>query len=69
MSQAKTYMSEADYCRNKASLYNDTSYLDEARRYEEMAEREADEAQSFYREAERYLNLAKESIHAANMYS
>lgn len=69
LSQANTYKLYANDYINKASLYNDTSYLDEARRYEEMAEREADEAQSFYREAERYLNLAKESIHAANMYS
>ncbi len=67
--QAKTYMSEADYCRNKASLYDDTSYLDEARRYEEMAGREIDEAQSFCREAERYQNLANEAIHTANMCS
>lgn len=37
LSQARTYQSYANDCRNKASLNDDSSYNDQAREYEDRA--------------------------------
>lgn len=65
--QAQCYESYANDMRNKANLYNDSSYYDQEREYRDKAARENDEAQAFCQEAERFLRLANEEIHAANV--
>lgn len=54
---------------NKASLYNDPSYLDKAREYRSWANQYANEAKSYFDKAENARRNAENEFNSAQAYS